>query len=57
MGLSQIEVRFLETMISCARSIAKSLETLAENDTKRLKMEQEKRGVTAKCITEYGIEY
>ena len=39
MGLSQIEIRFLETMICCARSIAKSLETLAENDTKRLKYE------------------
>ena len=44
----QIELRFYEVMISSIQSIAKSLKTLAENDTERLKMEK-KRNI-------YGID-
>ena len=44
----QIELRFYEVMISSIQSIAKSLKTLAENDTERLKIEK-KRNI-------YGID-
>jgi hypothetical protein len=40
-----IELRFYEVMISSIQSIAKSLKTLAENDTERLKMEKKKRDI------------
>ena len=40
-----IELRFYEVMISSMQSIAKSLETLAKNDTERLKMEKKKRDI------------
>lgn len=41
--MTNIELRFYEVMISSIQSIAKSLKTLAENDTERLKMEKKKR--------------
>ena len=40
-----IELRFYEVMISSMQSIAKSLETLAKNDTERLKMEKKRRDI------------
>jgi hypothetical protein len=37
--MTNIELEFMMTMISQMREISKSLRILAENDTKRLKLE------------------